>query len=142
MGCDIHCHVEIKIDGKWEHYNMPRVGRNYRLFALLADVRNYDGIEPISPVKGIPGDLSLLTRLDAEYWGTDGHSHSWLSVEEMKRLDLRKEEALHPGMTWNAHGIEGVFGYLDGNSWGGFVDYPEDRRKYAEDYRLVFWFDN
>lgn len=27
MGCDIHLHIEVKINGAWEHYATPRVDR-------------------------------------------------------------------------------------------------------------------
>jgi len=41
MGCDIHWHSEVKVDGVWHHHSNPRISRDYWLFALLAGVRNY-----------------------------------------------------------------------------------------------------
>jgi hypothetical protein len=35
MGCDIHAHVEIKIGGKWHHYNHPSTDRRYVLIELF-----------------------------------------------------------------------------------------------------------
>lgn len=96
MGCDIHMFAEKKVNGKWEqigkvfenpyyspdreskidedgyewnptHTNQPYKGRNYDLFAILADVRNGrgfagvktgEGFNPISSPKGLPKDIS------------------------------------------------------------------------------------
>ena len=78
MGCDIHVHFEIKLNGKWEHYSNPSIDRNYELFAKMADVRNdYENpIIPISFPKGLPKDLSVVTKFEVDHWGSDGHSHS------------------------------------------------------------------
>ena len=60
MGCDIHLITEIRKGGKWQFVeDRPEslLGRNYSLFAFLADVRNsfnYDGFSE----KGLPEDLS------------------------------------------------------------------------------------
>lgn len=60
MGCDIHLITEIRKDGKWQFVEeLPESlnGRNYSLFAFLADVRNsfnYDGFKE----KGLPEDIS------------------------------------------------------------------------------------
>lgn len=60
MGCDIHIIVEIKKDDKWMYVpERPESyrSRNYRLFAVLADVRNSFDIACFEP-KGIPEDIS------------------------------------------------------------------------------------
>lgn len=93
MGCDIHFYVEVKHGERWQHHSVRDryedanqdedgyrpidykryfkdplyVGRNYDLFAILADVRNGsgfagcdtgDGYEPISMPRGLPSDAS------------------------------------------------------------------------------------
>lgn len=96
MGCDIHMFAEKKVNGKWEQIgkifenpyydseresevdeygyewnakftNQPYTGRNYDLFAILADVRNGrgfagvktgEGFNPIASPKGLPKDIS------------------------------------------------------------------------------------
>lgn len=67
--------------------------RNYNEFAILANVRNGfgfggcdtgDPIKPISMPKGLPDDISEEVKLKAEEWGSDGHSHSWLTIKEIK----------------------------------------------------------
>jgi hypothetical protein len=142
MGCDIHWHSEIKVDGVWHHHSAPRVPRDYWLFALLAGVRNYENaVEPISKPRGLPDDISVVTKLDRERWGADGHSDSYISSSEMK--------AVH-GVWREKRGYSGgsdAIGFLLGNYWSYFTELREDeheRKNYKkiEDVRWVFWFDN
>jgi hypothetical protein len=142
MGCNIHVHVEIKVKGRWLHYNHPYVRRNYWLFGKMAGVRNYDNVKPISKPKGFPDDASETTALDFyEQWGVDAHSASWLSSEEVKEFSewFGKQPGRDQG---DVHGFEGIFGYLFGNTLAGFSKYPEDQPDFLEDFRIVFWFDN
>lgn len=87
MGCDIHWFIEVQQDdGHWKSVPLginDDLGRNYRLFARLADVRNYDGEEPIAEPRGLPADVSDEVKKDSWEYGMDGHSHSWLSLEEL-----------------------------------------------------------
>ena len=70
--------------------------RNYDLFAMLADVRNGRGFagcvtgagfNPISTPKGPPDDISPEVKRESDEWGVDGHSHSWLTLAELKAYD-------------------------------------------------------
>lgn len=68
-------------------------GRNYDLFALLADVRNGNGIDPISEPKGIPDDSCEEIKGESEDWGCDGHSHSYYTLAELKEyIDSHKDD--------------------------------------------------
>lgn len=114
MGCDIHLFVEMRsiIRPNWEavnrrihfeHYDSDtfrRVSwgeeRNYDTFAMLADVRNGRGfagvdtgdrLQPIAPPRGLPNDCSSAVDKEAESWGGDGHSHSWLTLRELLNLE-------------------------------------------------------
>lgn len=113
MGCDIHLHVEVRDQsGNWsELEGAPSYrGRNYELFAMLADVRNYgetpgeiseadwlasadhgmlhsDRIDPIDEPRGLPDDVSAAVQQSSDEWGIDGHSHSWFTVEELLSVD-------------------------------------------------------
>lgn len=144
MGCDIHLHTEVKINGQWLHYSNPSIDRNYALFAKMADVRNWQTseIKPISYPKGLPDDCSFLTQLDSDKWDTDGHSHSWLSAAEIKVLfnfiDNREKEFFANG-AWRFERQN--FGYCFGNSWGHFYE-EKEYFGLIEDIRFVFWFDN
>ena len=141
MGCDIHFHGEVKIDGKWHHYSAPNIPRSYQLFAKMADVRNYGDIVPICRPRGLPPDASVVTALEAKNYGRDGHSHSFLMADEVAELEQWAEShLLDSAERWKFH--DRFWGYLFGNTWSGFVTHPEERPQGVEDVRFVFWFDN
>ena len=135
MGCDIHLHTEIKLNGKWQHMSAPHIRRDYRWFSHMAGVRNNDDITPISEPKGLPSDASEVTKFDADRWDGDGHNHSYLTADEIVEMENRIKDM-------DDHFPERQWGYLFGNSWGGFKEYPEDVPEGIEDVRFVFWFDN
>jgi hypothetical protein len=138
MGCDIHCHLEVKINNKWEHYSKPYIPRNYKLFGLMAGVRN-KSMKPIVLPKGLPIDLSIITKIDWEIWETDAHDTSWFNVDEIKILEeyLEKDKDL-----WWKENYMYIWGYLFGNRFGDLFTYKNDYPKEIEDVRLIFWFDN
>lgn len=122
MGCDIHCYTEVHKGGKWikvgkifdypyhrpdekskidpdgfewnpKKTDRPYIHRNYRLFSILANVRNGfgfagcdtgDPLVPISMPKGLPDDVSPEIKNESENWGCDGHSHSWFTLADLK----------------------------------------------------------
>lgn len=74
------------------------IGRNYELFAVLADVRNFgwggdvdyadgDKRTPIAAPRGLPDDVSTEVRKDSDSWDCDGHSHSWFTLRELLEYD-------------------------------------------------------
>jgi len=133
MGCDIHLHQEVKINGVWHHYREQRVVRNYELFAVMAGVRGES--EPVAEPKGLPNDATALTMWDVARWNQDAHTFSWLDAEEIYQVIIRHFIAdVWAASEW--------FGYLFGNSWLGYTQYPEDRPEGLEDIRWIFWFDN
>lgn len=106
MGCDIHLYVEVHKDNQWctahqwviedgwftTNDNRFDPDRNYRLFAMLANVRNGygfggvdtgDELHPIDEPRGLPDDLAPETYQMAQSWSDDGHSHSWFTVQEL-----------------------------------------------------------
>lgn len=141
MGCDIHAHVEIKVNGKWHHYNHPSADRSYTMFARMADVRNDDGIEPISAPRGLPEDVTFTTRFDHDRMRSDAFSESWLSAEEVAGLGEWMRAAAHREYRRDSYSLEADFGYIFGNGWD-IKRYPGDYPKELQDARLVFWFDN
>ena len=126
MGTDIHMAAEVRKNGKWQlvtesvfpHYEYkynkekceweemlrkeksfrPYFGRNYDLFAMLADVRNGFGfagcttgghINPISEPKGYPEDMCDELKSDLEE-----HNDDWWNSEEYdKRPHLSNEHS-------------------------------------------------
>jgi hypothetical protein len=113
MGCDIHMYVEKKIgtnnneswfciddwglnpyynggseQDKFEHRPVYRY-RNYRLFSILADVRNYSENGCIDEPRGLPDDVSDVVKEANNEWGCDGHTHSYFLLSEL--LEYQKE---------------------------------------------------
>ena len=153
MGCDIHSHAEKREGGRW--VAVPKLepfdARAYNVFGWLADVRNYSAVSPIAAPRGVPPDMSATAAKDYDTWGSDAHSASWLTVDELLAVDYEQE-------------VEDrrVTKQLGPNFWtGGATAEPgggkkqtlreflgqwffEDLRKLQEAgaERVVFWFDN
>lgn len=144
MGADIHVHVEVKIGKRWHHLSHPHVMRNYQLFAKIAGVREHpeNPIEPIVPPgRGLPKNMTKLTKLDYERWGDDAHTAGYLNRDELEKLSLWFMEKCFENKGWDRwpHGLEGQFGYLRGNplhELGSNGDGPM-----IDDVRVIYWFD-
>lgn len=140
MGCDIHAHVEIKINGKWHHFGNPYIERSYDLFSRMANVRNNKEIVPIDNPRGLPKDITWETNFCAVE--ECGHSHSWLSGKEVAELGdwyENKQKEWNPESYYSFE-VKAV-GFIFGNGWD-IQQYPDDYPEGVEDARLVFWFDN
>ena len=113
MGCDIHWYVEVQDEnGKWNFVgsefiydvdgllNASWIGededtlpyiyntRSYYIFSQLAGVRKEMCPEVgYIPPRGIPEDCSDEYRMFVDWWGIDGHSHSWLLLNELYGID-------------------------------------------------------
>jgi hypothetical protein len=124
MGCDIHVFSEVKktINGietwvncdDWRYnpyYNSEDPdgeskmeinpiyrGRNYDLFAVLADVRNYGDTKYICQPKGLPEDVSQIIKNESDRWSSDGHSHSWFTLKELKDFQKENFKIKHSGL--------------------------------------------
>ena len=93
MGCDIRTYLEVKriVNGEtnWisadlykkncyddpnssydDEYNIVNIydGRDYELFSILADVRNYHNNQPIDEARGIPDDCCKEIKQEYERW--------------------------------------------------------------------------
>jgi len=110
MGCDIHLFTERKrsINNKEKWVNIDHLklnpyfrvddfepqfeviplydDRNYNLFAMLANVRNYHNNNIIAAPKGFPDDCSDFVNGEKARWGEDGHSHSYFTLKELKEF--------------------------------------------------------
>lgn len=207
MGCDIHLYTEyfttIKDVKRWaccdyfklnpyfgeyedeRKYNHVSIydGRNYSLFAALANVRNDGYIEPISESRGLPGDVSKVVKEESDFWDGNGHSHSWLTAKELFIYKNKHPVTKHSGMLepdtlkkfdncgippthwceWtNIEGAETREWYVAGSPIDYLVDvvkkkmaevfyiwdFYDDKKKEemywknADNFRIVFWFDN
>lgn len=137
MGCDIYLFVEVEHDGNWnsvdewetedgyksvayekQYYN----GRNYDLFALLANVRNYNDVKPIKCPVGLPDDVSDQVMQKSESYGSDGHSHSYLTLKEL--IDFDWDQSIKEA------------GYMNNEQWDKFnkslhTDNPDYDLRYS-----------
>lgn len=78
MGCDIHLYIEYKsknveFDGykhNWRSFGgRINPGRNYAMFALMADVRNYDGeLTVLFEQRGMPADAAYYALSDSRLY--------------------------------------------------------------------------
>ena len=84
----------------------PYEGRNYNVFAILANVRNGrgfagvdtgDGFVPIAEPRGIPEDASDYYKHQVEAYGENGHSHSYLTLQELLDYDWHGQSTVHRG---------------------------------------------
>ena len=133
MGCDIHVHTEMKINGRWCNYGTPDVPRSYNLFTKMAGVRDRGIVEPISLPRGIPDDASDITKLMYSWWEVDAHSASWLSLSEM--------EELKQWLLTSAREPQ-YFSCYFGEILSHYHDMQVEVTYVIEDVRMVFWFDN
>jgi hypothetical protein len=156
MGCDIHLYVEKRANQShdWESADkwtkdrddsVMRVdqefydGRNYRLFSILANVRNGhgfagvktgDGFVPISEPRGLPSDVSPNVAALSESWGEDGHSHSYLTVAEIMAFDWTQVSNLCGVLTGEEFEDWTRWGRARGHApkgWSGGVTGPQVR---------------
>jgi hypothetical protein len=141
------------------YFNVPSVhatGRDYQLFGLLASVREEGPREPL----GLPDDMSENVAMAAERWDSDGHSHSYISLEEFENVLFKEAEDYVPT------GRDEAFYDYSLYSRENYKDCPPDFtpiinycKKLKEEksidkvllgndtttevqVRLVFWFDN
>jgi len=158
MGCDIHFYTEVlrTIDDKktwcccdlWKlnpyykvfedepEYEIEELygDRDYNLFSILAGVRNYSDIVPISKPRGLPDGVSTAVKAASDKWDGDGHSHSWFTLYELMSENSRRlcSSPLDDLVNLCVQRMKKELHILDNKEVAG-----EARR-----FRIVFWFDN
>ncbi|KAH0788614.1 hypothetical protein GPJ56_007296 [Histomonas meleagridis] len=77
-----------------------RVGRDYQMFAVMANVRNDDEneLEIISESRGIPNDVSKEVMEEVVRWSGDAHSHSYLKLNELVQYQKNFQPKKMSGM--------------------------------------------
>jgi hypothetical protein len=148
MGCDIHSYAEKKTDNRWKMIPdlNPFDWRSYGMYGFLANVRNYSAVPPISEPRGLPDDASEDVKDKKEYWDTDAHSASWLSLTELLGFDydapLEDRRVMRNGnggcTCEPGEGKKTTYREFLGTSF--FDDIEKLKSEGAE--RIVFWFDN
>lgn len=107
--------------------------RNYGLFSTLAGVRDYTGlINPVSEPKGMPDDCCAYIKQANEDWDSDGHTHSWLTLKELKDYQSKNPSLPRTGLISPKQLIEFDKGILP-NSWcQGTNQEGYERREWIE----------
>jgi len=153
--------IEVEDAGTEDEYthinSVSATGRNYELFELLAGVRGTP-INAVFEQRGLPNDLSEMLKSAADQWAGDGHSHSYLSLEELKEVlvkakyDLDRDKSSDAFFSWKDYDKSN---YKDRpEDYVALVNYCEDwidsikqetfmdLDEYRPEVRLIFWFDN
>lgn len=163
MGCDIHLYTEINRGKGWENCDYfclsnpldesPKLRmielygyRNYDLFAVLADVRNYNNLGYIDRPRGIPEDATEYVKKQYDTWYDDAHSGSYFTLKEL--IDYHEEHK--PKHNYGGYILEPLIDRLKQRAddlyfiynfeWDG--SRKEEALKQAKNIRIVFWFDN
>ena len=173
MGCDIHCYIEYR-EKDQEHWmsfgSKINPGRHYGIFAVLANVRNYqEGLEVLSP-RGLPEDIGYAAESDSQLYIVDNETDAeeycsreqaerWVREGSSEYTDERKEFVTHPD--WHSHSyvttkkledaLTTLKKYAEGNGetighdfaieYYAIVATMKELEKHGE-ARMVFWFDN
>ena len=162
MGCDIHMHVEYVKRGEdpakqWRCGDLFTINkipisfcddRNYGLFAVLANVRNYDYVEYIDDPRGIPENASDYVKEAFDRWKFDAHSASYFTLKEL--IDYDEENEPRYDSIWSdARILEDLINNLKRRAneldviWDFMWDSKTDEGyKLSDRIRIVFWFDN
>lgn len=115
----------------YPYSDQPYGGRCYRLFGLLAGVRD-TSIDMVVPDRYgyLPDDVSVEIEDLSDEWGIDAHSHNYLTLRELmdSKYNKMSTEELEE------MGIDSYF----------FKTLLPDLQKFGnpDDIRIVFWFDN
>ena len=129
--------------------------RNYRLFGVLAGVRD-TSVRQLYRTRGFPKDASEPVTKDFIRWNGDAHTPSFLFLEEFKKClrkvgyKTRQFESAEPiaFYDWQNNGYSSKLGY---SSLVAYCDKVLDELKaehqllgdpFVPSLRLVFWFDN
>lgn len=115
----------------YPYSDQPYGGRCYRLFGVLAGVRD-TSIDMIVPGRyyQLPDDVSDELKQMSDDYGVDAHSHSYLTLREL--MDSRYYKMSTEELSYM--GIDPYF----------FKTMIPDLQKFGnpDDIRIVFWFDN
>ena len=138
MGSNIHGYLELleypNTDyERWEQSYPIQYDRDYYFYGVIADVRNYLELEPISKPRGLPKDVSRDTKYDSDQMGGDGHSHSYLYANELREYNWKQKipdgRMLIDAMNTTHKALLLLVNFF--------------AHEYGDDgVRIVFWFDN
>lgn len=141
MGQNIHAHIEVQFNGKWEHFSAPRVFRDYKLYSLMGSDRAEEGMSPVTGVTaGMPADASPVTayclELDVTQYSQrvrDTVHH--INAEGIRLLQNAYRNARPEKTLFDTDLEESVFRcYIAGEAIWRHVGF--------DGVRIIYWFDN
>ena len=136
MGCNVHLHIEVKINNEWHHHSESYPDRNYKVFAKMGNIRNSFVIEPLSDNRGVPEDATFFTKVFEKSSGYTLKGHSYLNLIEIAILHdwIRREVGLD---------YLDCIPYVNGNWIDSLYDSTDNYKDIGvTDARYIFWFDN
>lgn len=121
------------------------VGRSYRLFAALANVRNEYDIPFIQEWRDVPGDASSKVKEELESWRGFGHSFGYINVPELKAYADKYSKENDENIRYAAEQVKRLYDEL-WNLGTEIVDESVDvndegHTLSVENMRIIFWFD-
>lgn len=159
MGCDIHPFLEAKFGGKWMCLGSLISHRNYGLFGKLSGVRREEEKQFFDLVSKLPSGVSKEIRDEFDDWGSDAHSLTVCSHEDLQRFcsmhrpTLSKKEFEEMSKARSNKKLLDKILDADEMKWqkwwgsaGYCVEWLEMMGKLieagAEDARVILWYDN
>lgn len=140
MGCDIHGWIEVRpYDWDKKYWNavfdVDHLTRDYLVFSRMFGVRDYVNAQPIAANRGIPengmhDEFSDWRAKDLTYWEGDGHSHTWISLQEIIDNESKITEPYQDRINFSRWTM--LFNIMKelGKEYG------------IDNVRLTVWFDN
>jgi hypothetical protein len=122
----------------------------YGLFGFLGhEDRNYSKVPAVAGLRDLPADISGEVRAAFDEWGTEAHSPSWLSVDELTGFDYsatfedRRITHDHNGSvtTEPGDGKLKTFADIIGKWFFRELDMLKTMNE-QRPTRIIFWFDN
>lgn len=167
MGCDIHLYVEYRkknSNRNWESSGtvMPNCGdRIYGMFAVMANVRNYDNLEQIVPDRGYPMDATYSTdnayfcEISEDELHEDSFYHASVVTKKVgkRTLYMREDIDYHSANWCTASELEECINFIfkdeSGNwsessiEWLALLGAMKGYEMSGEfECRAVYWFDS
>ena len=164
MGCDIHMYTEVnksisgneqwvnsdnwRLNPYWEgvhdddepEYEISALyrERNYSLFAALAGVRDYsEGTPSMGDPKGLPNDTCSHIKKESDSWGSDGHSHSYWTLRELREFQDKHKTIKHSGFITEDAAKKLDSGEETPNSWCQGSSRPMEYREWEEECEIL-----
>ncbi len=144
MGTDIHGRIEMRWSAELQYHYIGPIEdqRNYRVFAMLAGVRNgfgfagvktFEPLLPVSEPRGLPEGVEAKDDNDYEF---GDHSQSWVTLREVLDWPGWKQPLHNVGVLerkeWERLRKEGGVP----NEWSGGVSGPNVRIVFPSEAKL------